>query len=268
MVKFNRYKNGTLRALTMSYDDGKPQDKRLIEIFNKYGIKATFHINANKFLHLSEEELKEVAKMYEGHEISCHGFHHPHLSQFPTQLCMKEILDDRAFLEKMCGYPIRGMSYPYGLYNDEVIAAVKAAGMEYSRGCNNTKSFALPNDWMVWNPTCHHNDNLDELLHKFRGSWLMMPVFYIFGHSFEFDNDNNWDMIERFCEKASGDPKTWYATNIEILDYVNATRQLRFTLDGRIAYNPTATDVWVEVGGEAIKIGAGETVDLGEEATK
>ena len=268
MVKFNRYKDGKLRALTMSYDDGKDQDIRLVEIFNKYGIKATFHINGNKLQHMTDEELRERGKVYEGHEVSCHAFHHPHLSPMTSQVCTKEMIDDRILLEKMCGYPVRGMSYPYGIYTDDVIAAAKSAGMEYSRGCNNTKTFAVPNDFMVWNPTCHHNDNLDELLHKFNGSWLMMPIFYIFGHSFEFDHDNNWDMIERFCQKASGNPMTWYATNIEIVDYVNAVKQLRFTWDRRFVYNPSAVDVWVEVGGEAVKIPSGKTVDLGEEATK
>ena len=268
MVKFNRYKDGKLRALTMSYDDGKDQDIRLVEIFNKYGIKATFHINANKLQHMTDEELRERGKVYVGHEVSCHAYHHPHLSPMPKQVCTKEMIDDRILLEKMCGYPIRGMSYPYGIYTDDVIAASKAAGMEYSRTAVSTKRFDIPNDFMQWHGTCHHNDNLEELLYKFNGSWVMMPIFYIYGHSFEFDHDNNWDMIESFCKKASGNPMTWYATNIEIVDYVNAVKQLRFTWDRRAVYNPSAVDVWVEVGGEPIKIPSGKTVDLGEEATK
>ena len=38
--------NGKNKALTFSYDDGVTQDKRLIEIFNKYGLKATFNLNS------------------------------------------------------------------------------------------------------------------------------------------------------------------------------------------------------------------------------
>lgn len=30
----------------MSYDDGKVEDRRLVEIFNRYGIKGTFHISS------------------------------------------------------------------------------------------------------------------------------------------------------------------------------------------------------------------------------
>ena len=38
--------NGKMKAVTFSYDDGVTQDKRLIELFNKYGLKATFNINS------------------------------------------------------------------------------------------------------------------------------------------------------------------------------------------------------------------------------
>ena len=38
--------NGKLKAVTFSYDDGVTQDIRLIEIFNKYNLKATFNLNS------------------------------------------------------------------------------------------------------------------------------------------------------------------------------------------------------------------------------
>ena len=37
---------GKMKAITFSYDDGVTQDKRLVDIFNKYGLKATFNINS------------------------------------------------------------------------------------------------------------------------------------------------------------------------------------------------------------------------------
>ena len=38
-----------MKALTFSYDDGVTQDKRLIKILNKYGLKCTFNINSGLF---------------------------------------------------------------------------------------------------------------------------------------------------------------------------------------------------------------------------
>ena len=36
------------KILTFSYDDGTTQDIRLVELFNKYGMKATFNLNSGK----------------------------------------------------------------------------------------------------------------------------------------------------------------------------------------------------------------------------
>ena len=41
-----RFPGGKAKALTLSYDDGVRQDKKLIEIFNKNGIKGTFNVNS------------------------------------------------------------------------------------------------------------------------------------------------------------------------------------------------------------------------------
>ena len=35
-----------LKRLTFSYDDGVTQDRRLVPLLNRYGMKATFNINS------------------------------------------------------------------------------------------------------------------------------------------------------------------------------------------------------------------------------
>ena len=88
-------------------------------------------------------------------------------------------------------------------------------------------------------------------------------MLYVWGHSYEFDRNENWDLIERFCAEASGIEDCWYATNIEIYDYVMALRALEFSADRDMVYNPTATDVWIKVDGEACMIPAGKLTRLG-----
>ena len=264
MIRFNRYKDGKRRAITMSYDDGMVYDFKLIEIFNKYGIKGTFHLNGYRYLNKNEAELKEIAEKYKGHEVSCHTITHPHLERMTTMLATRDIVEDKIMLEKMCGYIVRGMSYPYGKFDDDVVNCMKAAGMEYSRTTRSTNAFQLPADWMIWDPTCHHKGDLNGLWKTMedRLQWLDMPLMYVWGHSFEFNGDNNWNIIEEFCDKVSGNDDVWYATNVEIMDYVNATKQLKFSWDRKIIFNPTATDVWIEVDGQVVKIPAGETIYL------
>lgn len=37
---------GKMKAITFSYDDGVTQDRRLVELFNRYGVKGTFNLNS------------------------------------------------------------------------------------------------------------------------------------------------------------------------------------------------------------------------------
>jgi len=40
------FPQGKMKSLTLSYDDGVEQDRKLIEILNRYGIKAAFNLNS------------------------------------------------------------------------------------------------------------------------------------------------------------------------------------------------------------------------------
>ena len=168
-------------------------------------------------------------------------------------------------LESAAGYPVRGMSYPYGEYNAGVISLFRSLGMEYSRTTRATGGFGLPEDFMQWHPTCHHRAELMSKLETFKNPPRRIPnlmLFYVWGHSFEFNNDNNWDLIEEFCKTVSGQPDVWYATNIDIYYYVTAMRALVFSCDNSLVYNPSAIDVWIGVDGQAVKVSAGSSVKL------
>jgi len=48
MINYACYPDGKRFAATMSYDDGHFHDRRLVDLFNKYGIKGTFHLNSGR----------------------------------------------------------------------------------------------------------------------------------------------------------------------------------------------------------------------------
>lgn len=267
IIRTNLFKDGKRKCLTMSYDDGQLFDRRLVEIFDRNGVRGTFHLNASRFTRDTCVDFEEVKQLYKNHEVSCHSYTHPHMEILNNALAIKQIVDDKKVLEAACGYVVRGMSYPYGTYSDELIGALRAVGMEYSRTTVTTNKFSIPNDFMAWHATCHHrSEQLFELLDKFinpRPADELM-LFYVWGHSYEFDRNDNWDRIEEFCEKAGGHEDVWYATNIEIVDYINAQRRLRFSAECDMAYNPTCTDVWVDCDGKPVCIPAGKTVKFEE----
>lgn len=266
-INFDRFPNGKTKALIMSYDDGVVQDKRLVEIFNRYGICGTFHINGGLLgKHVGRLRITrdEIAQAYAGHEISAHGFTHQPLSVTPSERIASEVTRDRQVLEGITGAPVRGMSYPYGSVNDTVANMLPSLGIEYCRKTETTGNFILPEDFMRWEPTCHHNDNLMETGRRF----LELPhewhpyLMCVWGHSYEFDDDDNWELIEQFCRTMSGNENIWYTTCIELVDYIKTVRALKFSADQKKVLNQSAQSVWISVDDTAVKVKCGMITSL------
>ena len=118
---------------------------------------------------------------------------------------------------------------------------------------------------MEWDPTCHHNEKLPELTDLFleRAEKSFSNIlFYVWGHSYEFNRDQNWGLIEKFCERVGRRDDVWYAVNGEIFDYIQAVRRLQFSADRSRVYNPSAIEVWFSVNGETCSVRPGEYLGL------
>lgn len=265
MVKiYQCFPQGKYKVLTMSFDDGKQDDRRLLEIFNRYDIKGTFHLNYGLMHQEIRIDAKEIAKLYEGHEVAAHTMTHPTISRIPSTMMIQEILQDREGLEDLVGYPVRGLSYPNGSYNEMLESLLPGLGIRYSRVVGNSENFNLPSNPYEWLPTCHHNHKLMELGKNFIDLTKSQHLYmmYVWGHSYEFSRDNNWELIEEFCQIVSKRPEIWYATNIQIMDYLDASNRLQFTANCQKVYNPSAMSVWITVEDIPVEIKGGETKQL------
>ena len=266
--RFLRFPGGKSRALTLSYDDGVYQDLRLIEILKKHGIKCTFNLNAGLLgtePRLSKEQILS-AYPEDMFEVACHGYTHPWLDECDAANCAAEVLEDRRALEEIFGRPIQGMAYPMGTFTDETVAVLKNCGIRYCRTTVSTESFDMPKDWLRMPATCRHkNPRLMELADRFLEDTIYAPprLFYVWGHSYEFDNDNNWHVIEQFAEKMGGHEDIFYGTNMDIYNaWLDFTR-LESTADGHIIYNPNVRTVWIaNKGGKVYEIKPGQTIEL------
>ena len=270
-------KDGKTKVLTFSYDDGVVQDIRLIGIFQKYGLKGTFNINTVLYVpedkqrekYYGRMKLSEAKAIYteSGHEVAVHSLTHPFLEKLSQPAVIEEIMADRRNIERDYGTIARGMAYPYGTYSDMVIDTLRACGICYSRTTVPTNKFDLPKEWLALDPTCHHNDpKLMEMAEHFVNDWVDpargVQMFYVWGHTYEFDDRNNWEVIEKFAEYVSGKDNIWYATNIEIYDYVQAYKALQTSADEHIVHNPSAIDVWFSKNKETYCVKAGETLHI------
>ena len=263
------YPEGKKAALTFSFDDNQDFDKRLIGIFDKYGMKCTFNVNSGTLgvtadmnpdgnVHVKPEEVKEV---YKNHEVAVHGVDHKFIAGLSDAMIVNEFLDDRRALEALTGELVQGCAYAFGWHNEKIMNILRTLGIKYARGVDATYSFFPPQDFLDWKPTCHQGeDNLMELGDSFLEcpGYIELPLMYVWGHSYEFGRSGNWTDIEKFCQKMSNKEWIWYATNMEICEYINATRSLEFSADGKSAKNPTLIEVWYEADGKLNSIKPGE----------
>ncbi len=271
--QFLRYPNGLAKAVTLSYDDACCHDVRFSETITRAGLKCTF--NATRIAQLTIEQMKENF-LDRGHEIAVHGANHIAEGTATPVRGIRDVLDCRLQLEERLGIIIRGMAYPdsgirrfsNGANYENIRRYLQDLDIVYARslgGDNNT--FMLPTDWYNWIPTAHHtNPQLMEWIDEFvkldvQSSYITSQyprLFYLWGHSYEFAND--WSELDRICEKLSGHDDVWYATNMEIYEYVKAYDSLIYSADASRVYNPTLVDVWLNRDGVVSKIASGETV--------
>ncbi len=280
--RFLRYPEGKAKALTLSYDDGCIHDKRLIAIADRYGIKVTLNINSGYLGHkdwgrMTVDQLKEMIAT--GHEVAVHGAKHIALGRASATDGIRDVLHGREDLEKEFGGVIRGLAYADsgitqltgGATLPQIKNYLKDLGIAYARtlGGDNCR-FQLPEDFLEWMPTAHHqNPELMDWLEKFLNGEIPSycaarapKLFYLWGHSYEFANNDNWELLEEFCRTAGNREDVWYATNIEICDYVAAYRALQFSVDSTKVFNPTCRDVWFEADGKTFCAPAGKLTEL------
>ena len=279
-----RFPGGLAKAVTFSYDDGCPQDVRWADMLTSYGLKATFNLTGDKIWkepRLSKQTVEDHMLAH-GHEVATHGLCHLAPGMVRPIEGVRDSLDCRLYLEQRFGRIIRGMAYPdsgvnyyeNGAEYGSIRQYLKELDIAYARRAHFEVhgEFELPQDFYRWNPTAHHNcPQLDELMARFvacdpnaEKNWKARApkLFYVWGHAYEFDNNNNWDRAESMCRTLSGHDNVWYATNIEICDYVGAYQSLRYSADGSMIENPTCTDVWMDWGGSVFCVPAGKTVRL------
>lgn len=284
---FLRYPKGKFKAVTLSYDDGQYHDLRMLETLNKYGIKCTFNLCSKRIgqvtpsRRLTSDEIREHI-LDKGHEIAIHGEDHisPVLSR-PTK-AIQDILNCRLALEQTFDVMVRGFAYPdvslrnfqNGANYETIRSYMQDLGIVYARNIVTNEeplSYSLPTDWYAWNATVTHShpkaaEYIKEFLaldqNKLYRAKRWPKLFMLWGHSFEFDRANNWELLEEMCQLLANQEDVWYATCIEIYEYAQAYNALVFSADSTRVYNPTLLTVWFDVDGTLYSVAPGQTVTI------
>lgn len=224
---------GKMKAITFSYDDGVTQDRRLVDLLNRYGLKATFNINSDLLgtVHTitngrvtvdhSKIARSELNSLYKGHEVAVHTLTHPNLTTLPDEEIIHQVEQDRLALSELAGYEVIGMAYPCGgVNNNDHVAEVirQNTGVKFSRTITSSYSFDPQTNLYRFNPTVFHlEEGINDLCKQFLESEFDSPkLLYIWGHSYEFDYNNTWEQFEELCKLLSGRDDIFYGTNKEV----------------------------------------------------
>lgn len=213
--------------LVQCWDDGVTSDARLVDVLRRHGAQATFNLNAG--LHEAERQpswvyqgtevwrlgWNEMKSVYAGFTIANHSLTHPWLDQLPPAAARSEITQGRERLQQFFGRAVAGFAYPFGAYNEAVVAAVREAGHVYGRTTGQAERSFPPADAMTLHPSCHFLAPDFWQRHEQARS---QGVFYFWGHSYEMTTEAMWADFESTILRLCSEPDARWCNVAELFN--------------------------------------------------
>ena len=268
------YPQGKFKALILSYDDGTIEDIKLAQLFDKHDLIGTFNLNSG-FLgttrgwpqkdgdtvyqrYVPKDSLTTI---YKNHEIGVHGAFHKNFKDISNDEILKEIDTDIKELKALTGRDIVSMAYPYGATNTKIAKLISNGSIINGRTINNTYKFGFPKNYMLWKPTCHDRKVLDLVDSFIELNGKGLSLFYVWGHSWEFKDEQRWNNMKTFCEKIGKENDIWFVGNGEFTLYIEALKKV--TVKEGIVSNPLDNPtIWIEINNEITFIPPGNSISL------
>jgi len=129
------------KVVGITFDDGFKNNLQVLPILQKFNFNATCYIisqNIGGINHwdldkgipenplMNENEIKQWINS--GMEIGSHTQNHVRLAEVDIETAAKEITQSKLDLEKKFDRPVAHFCYPYGSFNDEIVAITKNTG--------------------------------------------------------------------------------------------------------------------------------------------
>ena len=209
--------------IVQCWDDGVEDDIRLCELLRKAGARASFNINPglhgaqrsepwryNEIKAVSRLAKGELTQVYQGFTIANHSVSHQFPARIPIEKWRTEVFDGRKQLQDIFQQEILGFAYPFGETNPEVAGVVREAGHVYARTVENATPCFPPADPMFFAADCHHAaPDFWERYQKAKS--VGSPVFYFWGHSYEFVTEEDWAVYTNKITRINADPDAVWA---------------------------------------------------------
>lgn len=138
------------RAVVLTFDDGYENFYEYAwPVLAQYGFAAMVYLLADRLGQpaawfaadgratpplMSAQRVRELRRA--GVDFGSHGLSHRRLAQLDPELARQEVGDSKHRLEAVLGEPVRHFCYPYGSYDDTVVALVAEAGYVSATTCD------------------------------------------------------------------------------------------------------------------------------------
>jgi peptidoglycan/xylan/chitin deacetylase (PgdA/CDA1 family) len=158
------------KPIILSFDDGLKDDYTVVfPILKKHDFVGTFFVITDSVGHSAFMNWKQILEMSAaGMDIQAHTVTHPRLTAVSHEVAVQEIVESKKILENHLKKPVTVLAYPYGCYNDDVIAITKAAGYEGAAtvsGLNDGYVFRADRSYTLDRYAIEGNENLEYLAH-------------------------------------------------------------------------------------------------------
>jgi peptidoglycan/xylan/chitin deacetylase (PgdA/CDA1 family) len=136
------------RPVLISVDDGYVDDVRtILPDLQRFHMVATFFVITGRMTEpgfLTADQIRQLDRA--GMDVGDHTAHHVDLRLLTAAQLRSETAGSKHVLEGVLGHPVYYFAYPFGAYNDNVVAAVRTAGfsMAYSTAGGTTESTTAP----------------------------------------------------------------------------------------------------------------------------
>lgn len=221
--------------ITTSWDDGNPLDLKLAELLKKYDVPATFYIPVvyEKRGCMNPQQVREISRSF---DVGGHSYHHIRLNKIPFSEAEKEVVEGKKRLEEIVGREVSSFAYPYGNFNNDLIGIIKRADfigartiMLLSRRISKPFEMATMvnarNWWFthyIYHSLAARDPNLFLFVLKNNlpfQSWDRIAlstldfvvnnggVWHLWGHSWEIEENGDWDRLEAVLNAISRVPK-------------------------------------------------------------
>ena len=200
-----------MKYFIFSIDDGTVFDKEVIDIFNRYGIKANFNLNSglgnfvwvNQGIPIKRFNLNKHKSIYKGHEIASHSLTHPHLTMCPGEVIVKEVGEDIVNLERIFKTPVKVFAFPFSDWDERCIDVIKHIhNIEVIRLSDIDTSFKFPKDLYHVKITSMEIYDALVLVDNFIKD-KDAELFVFVSHGYDFKMNNSYKQLELLCEKVT-----------------------------------------------------------------